>query len=172
MKAYNSDEGIQELRTKGFPWVVATCLLAVFMLSGVVFYFIITAETDKNDHTKNTVEDPSPIEVEFSETINILEKDGHSDLSTPKISRRKIEKISSEWPAPVRSTRKKFLHAAVSCQNEFCAEIGRDVLIRGGNAVDSAIATVICTGAVHPHQSGFGGGMVMLVHNRSEIVKL
>lgn len=42
----------------------------------------------------------------------------------------------------------------------------RDVLIRGGNAVDAAIATAICTGALHPHATGFGGGMVMLVHDR------
>ncbi|VDM64258.1 unnamed protein product [Angiostrongylus costaricensis] len=34
-----------------------------------------------------------------------------------------------------------------------------DVLIRGGNAVDSAIATAVCVGAAHPHNSGFGGGM-------------
>lgn len=44
--------------------------------------------------------------------------------------------------------------------------IFRDILIRDGNAVDAAIATVVCMGAVHPHATGFGGGLMMIVHNR------
>ncbi|EPB79924.1 gamma-glutamyltranspeptidase [Ancylostoma ceylanicum] len=34
-----------------------------------------------------------------------------------------------------------------------------DILIRDGNAVDAAIATVVCIGAVHPYAAGFGGGL-------------
>ncbi|KAK6013911.1 hypothetical protein OSTOST_20745 [Ostertagia ostertagi] len=51
-------------------------------------------------------------------------------------------------------------------ENVVCFQ--RDVLIRGGNAVDAAIATVICEGGLRPHATGFGGGLVMLLHDRNK----
>lgn len=45
----------------------------------------------------------------------------------------------------------------------FCKH--RDVLSRGGNAVDAAIATLICDGAQCPEQLGIGGGFLMSIYN-------
>ncbi|PIO76480.1 gamma-glutamyltranspeptidase [Teladorsagia circumcincta] len=42
-----------------------------------------------------------------------------------------------------------------------------DVLIDGGNAVDSMIATLLCIGVVNPQSSGLGGGFLMTLFNAS-----
>ena len=47
-----------------------------------------------------------------------------------------------------------------------CAEVGVRILEEGGSAVDSAVATLLCNGAVHPQSSGVGGGFVMTVYNK------
>ena len=44
----------------------------------------------------------------------------------------------------------------------------RDVLIRGGTAVDAAIAALVCNGAVHCQSMGLGGGFVMNIYKRDE----
>lgn len=36
---------------------------------------------------------------------------------------------------------------------------------KGGNAIDAAIATLLCNGAVCPQQMGIGGGFIMSIYN-------
>lgn len=42
----------------------------------------------------------------------------------------------------------------------------RDVLRRGGSAVDAAIATSLCVGVVHPHNAGIGGSHIMVIYDQ------
>ena len=64
--------------------------------------------------------------------------------------------------------------AAVVTDAGPCAEVGVGVLEEGGSAVDAAVATLVCNGAVHPQSSGGGGGFVMTIFNqdtgRSEVL--
>lgn len=55
---------------------------------------------------------------------------------------------------------------AVASNGVECAAIGRDILERGGSAVDSAIAVLICEGIVCPQSLGIGGGFVVTVYIR------
>ncbi len=48
------------------------------------------------------------------------------------------------------------------------ALIFRDVMMIGGNAIDSAIAALLCVGVVNPQSSGIGGGFLMTIFNRSD----
>ncbi len=41
----------------------------------------------------------------------------------------------------------------------------RDILAQGGNAVDAAIATTVCIGAVNPQSAGIGGGFHMTLYD-------
>lgn len=43
--------------------------------------------------------------------------------------------------------------------------INRDVMKKGGNAVDASIATMICDGALCPEYMGLGGGFIMSIYN-------
>jgi gamma-glutamyltranspeptidase/glutathione hydrolase len=56
------------------------------------------------------------------------------------------------------------MRGAVVCSNQIAAEVGADIIRRGGNAVDSAIATALSLCVVDPANCGVGGyGGYMLV---------
>jgi gamma-glutamyltranspeptidase/glutathione hydrolase len=63
--------------------------------------------------------------------------------------------------APVPSAEPKGLVVAVSPPG---AEVGRDVLRRGGNAVDAAVATAFAMAVTYPAAGNIGGGGFMLVY--------
>ncbi|CAG5115859.1 unnamed protein product, partial [Candidula unifasciata] len=56
-------------------------------------------------------------------------------------------------------------HAAVSCEDIRCSDIGLQILEDGGNAVDATVATAFCLGVVNPAHSGIGGGGFAIVHD-------
>ncbi|XP_031448177.1 glutathione hydrolase 5 proenzyme [Phasianus colchicus] len=61
----------------------------------------------------------------------------------------------------------QYLHGAVAADTETCSNIGRDILKRGGSAVDAAITGLICTSVMNPQSSGLGGGVVFTIYNAS-----
>ena len=65
----------------------------------------------------------------------------------------------SDPPHPVIAS-----HGMVVAQERLAAEIGRDVLARGGNAVDAAVATALAMAVTYPRAGNLGGGGFMLIH--------
>ena len=43
----------------------------------------------------------------------------------------------------------------------------RDILLAGGNAVESMISSLLCIGVVNPQSAGLGGGFLMTLYNAS-----
>uniref|UniRef100_A0A6Q2YTK1 Gamma-glutamyltransferase 5a n=1 Tax=Esox lucius TaxID=8010 RepID=A0A6Q2YTK1_ESOLU len=65
-----------------------------------------------------------------------------------------------------------FKSAAVAADSETCSKVGRDILQRGGSAVDGAIAALLCTSVVNPQSMGIGGGSIFTVMDSSGKVKI
>ncbi|KAK6024308.1 hypothetical protein OSTOST_09885, partial [Ostertagia ostertagi] len=62
--------------------------------------------------------------------------------------------------------------AAVYSDHKSCSEIGRSILLRGGNAVDAAISAFFCLSAALPHRGGLGGGLMATIYNASTCTTL
>ncbi len=53
---------------------------------------------------------------------------------------------------------RQFTNAAVVSQDKIASEIGAEILRRGGNAIDSAVATAFALAVTHPAAGNIGGG--------------
>jgi gamma-glutamyltranspeptidase/glutathione hydrolase len=59
---------------------------------------------------------------------------------------------------------KRFDRGVVVSQSKLASEIGAEILRKGGNAIDAAVATGYAIGVVQPNGSGIGGGGFALIY--------
>ncbi|XP_065208910.1 scoloptoxin SSD14-like isoform X2 [Planococcus citri] len=78
---------------------------------------------------------------------------------------------STEVPTPTGpiplSILGNYSRAAAVSNAPPCAEIAKDILLKGGKAVDATIALMLCDGVTMPQSMGIGGGFFMTIYDKS-----
>jgi len=93
-------------------------------------------------------------------------------ISTDEIKSSESETCGSDHESyEIKGSSKlgKYSRAAVAVDNEECSRIGKSILLKGGKAVDAAIAASLCNGILNSHSMGIGGGCVMIIYSKFAI---
>src|SRR5215467_13264280 len=75
------------------------------------------------------------------------------------------ESLTRQWKVTKQPVRGKGIVVAQNCR---AAEVGAEILRKGGNAIDAAVATGMANGALEPWMSGIGGVGFMTIWSAKE----
>ena len=75
------------------------------------------------------------------------------------------ESLTRQWKVTKQPVRGKGVVVAQNCR---AAEVGAEILRKGGNAIDAAVATGMAIGTLEPWMSGIGGIGFMTIYSAKE----
>lgn len=82
------------------------------------------------------------------------------------------DKIGRPSLAPDKNHSRYGANAMVSSDVPICSSMGKEILIKGGNAADAAITVALCIGSVNLHLSGIGGGAYIVSLQQNDTISI
>ncbi|KAH8278146.1 hypothetical protein KR018_008967, partial [Drosophila ironensis] len=78
---------------------------------------------------------------------------------------RKLPPNPEQALPPSHTQLHRFSQAAICCDVDICSALAKDVLERGGSAVDGTLVSLLCNGILGIQSMGLGGGMLMNIYS-------
>jgi len=78
------------------------------------------------------------------------------------------QKTTAAVAAPIPQAQQRPGHAGIASANSLATNAGLEVLAKGGNAFDAAIAVASTLSVVEPESSGIGGGFMAVLHRAKD----
>lgn len=63
-------------------------------------------------------------------------------------------------------------NAMVASDVPICSSMGKQILLRGGNAADAAVTVALCIGSINLHSSGIGGGGFIVSSKKNDVISI
>src|SRR6266536_2164456 len=110
---------------------------------------------------------PAPSTIPVAVTVDSI---APSPAAPPTSEATSTALIAAEWPLGERIRPVRGDHAMVVTSHPLASDVGVEILRRGGNAVDAAVAVAFALAVEHPVAGNIGGGGFMVVRMQDDTV--
>ena len=111
---------------------------------------------------------PAPSTIPVAVTVDSI---AASPAAPPTSGATRTALIAAEWPLAERVRPVRGDHAMVVTSHPLASDVGVEILRRGGNAVDAAVAVAFALAVVHPVAGNIGGGGFMVVRMHDDTAR-
>ncbi|WPK26812.1 hypothetical protein PUMCH_004173 [Australozyma saopauloensis] len=137
---------------------VSIALVVVIFRGVSQFLYLLTEVTSKCEHNDQLSDFHMKVLKQLQDE-NILEDPVGNRIGKPTLN-------------PSESLLAKGSKAMVACDVPLCSTMGKNILLKGGNAADAAVTVALCIGSVNLHSSGIGGGGYIVSTNGTDAITI